>query len=711
MTRNSDDRIPDPERSAAVLIGGNSYPNLPSLPSARTSVTELKDVLTDRDIWGLPPSRCLVVPDPESAAEIIDPVAEAGALASDMLFVYFSGHGLLDSDHELHLAVSGTERERPFTALAYRYLRATILAAAARRTVVVLDCCYSGNVLGTMGDHDAVFAESARADEIRGVCVITASAEFQQALAPEDDRFTAFSGEFIRVLRHGDPGPRPVLDLNSVYGLVRRGLTERGIRVVPQIRDRNAIGQLPFVPNLGYTGGPVTVPRTTGGKPTSSPSRARRPGRKIAARPFEFEQVRYIDPHLLVQAMGSNWNAALRLVWGADAAGFDRWLRDDVRDLDLPANFMQTGTPDERIARLLAHFAADVRPVFRGHSADATGLAKQCRSALDGDRGSAERLRELTSGLVTWFGEHACQSDHPACASDTGCLRLAQLAAATARAITAVAARLLTRPPSAHTPDHQTYSFAGTDLGRCPPLLRECLTAAALTGQPTGSTYHFARGAVVNWYEGDASLEKVTATPDARIVYDTAGMAIRLRARIFLGVLLDKADLWEDALRALPHQRHSLWWRSLASAPRSAKPLRRLVLDSFLLESAAVAKAEAEGPPPELRAGTPQWREVQRERRAEQERRTQERLERAARGTSGLYEPPEPRPSWGWIVVVVVILICLGSSCEENGGYPTSDGTTAPQSRPVPYTVRDLAEWAPDPSPEADRSSVTVILR
>ncbi|MET7668338.1 caspase family protein [Micromonospora luteifusca] len=216
MTRNSDDRIPDPERSAAVLIGGNSYPNLPSLPSARTSVTELKDVLTDRDIWGLPPSRCLVVPDPESAAEIIDPVAEAGALASDMLFVYFSGHGLLDSDHELHLAVSGTERERPFTALAYRYLRATILAAAARRTVVVLDCCYSGNVLGTMGDHDAVFAESARADEIRGVCVITASAEFQQALAPEDDRFTAFSGEFIRVLRHGDPGPRPVLDLNSV---------------------------------------------------------------------------------------------------------------------------------------------------------------------------------------------------------------------------------------------------------------------------------------------------------------------------------------------------------------------------------------------------------------------------------------------------------------------------------------------------------------
>ncbi|GIH17212.1 caspase family protein [Rugosimonospora africana] len=680
MTQIADSHVPDPARSAAVLIGGHSYPHLPRLPSARTSVTELAEVLADPHIWGLDRSpsgrRCWVVPDPVRPAEIIDAVADAGDLATDTLLVYFSGHGLIDTSHELHLALRDTESGRPFTALAYRYLRDAILASGAQRTVVVLDCCYSGNVLGTMSDPDTVIADSADAG-MSGACVITATAEFQRALAPEDERFTAFSGEFIRVLRHGEPGPREFLDLNSIYTLVCRGLTERGIKVVPQIRDRNAIGRLPFVPNLGRTSGPVATPGTHRTQPVSPLPRTARTARRIAARPFEFEEIRYTDPHHLVRAMGTSWNAALRLVNGPDATGFERWLRDDVRDLELPANFMQTGTSDERIARLLAHFAANLKPMFRGYPADAAGLAATCRATLSGDEDNAGRLADVTPRLVGWFAAHECQANHPACSQETGCRLLAALPADTTQAITAVADGILTwqARSTGYTSTH-VYPLATTDPHRCPSPLHECLTAAALTDQPIRAPHKLTHGPVVDWREGGSSGQ-VTDTPDTEIIYDTQGMAIRLRARILLGALLNNTEIWEDEFRELATTRHSPWWQSLANKPRPADPLHRLVLVSFLIESAAFAAAEAAGPPDELRAGTPQWRDIQRERRAQQRRREVEHRWRETSVRLGSVR----RPVWIWVALIVV-LICLCSSCHDNN-TPRSSPAPRPGSAPV----------------------------
>ncbi|MDX3526154.1 caspase family protein [Streptomyces sp. ID05-39B] len=237
--------LPDPARSRAVLIGTASYRHLPQLPAVEAGVVDLAAELCDATVWGLPVQHCTVVTDPLSPQTILDPVYQASEEATDTLLVYFAGHGMRDADSaDLYLALGDSREHLGYTAVAYQHLRTALRSARARRKVVLLDCCFSGRAARALSGSDVLAAEAA----VDGAYVLTASPRDRIALAPDGERYTAFTGELLTVLRHGvEDGPE-LIDLDTLYRVLLERLRAKN-RPLPQHSQENGVGRLPLARN------------------------------------------------------------------------------------------------------------------------------------------------------------------------------------------------------------------------------------------------------------------------------------------------------------------------------------------------------------------------------------------------------------------------------------------------------------------------------
>ena len=289
----------DPARSACVLIGVDAYTELDRLPGVTKNLAELKAVLTDKRIWGVPEDRVRVVPNPRTAAELVDPVREMAKRAEDALLVYYSGHGLIDPDEDqLYLTLTGTVRREPDTAVPFRWVRRAIKDhGSARCRAVILDCCYSGKALEQMAD--GTLDVPVGMQDVQGSYFMTSTAQNRRALAAGREGRTVFTGTLVDVLRGGVPAGPQALSLGDCFMEVRARLRAAD-KPVPEQQDRNGVGLRPFVRNLALLPAPAPVP----------PQETRR--RRTARR-----------------AMGAG-AAALVFVAGMTVPPGEHWLRDHV---------------------------------------------------------------------------------------------------------------------------------------------------------------------------------------------------------------------------------------------------------------------------------------------------------------------------------------------------------------------------------------------
>ncbi|MEV0452798.1 hypothetical protein [Streptomyces sp. NPDC050600] len=69
-----------------------------------------------------------------------------------MLLVYYPGHGLLDEDGRLYLALTGTDPARPgLTSVPPELVQRDLARARANSRIMLLDCCFSGRAVAAMG--------------------------------------------------------------------------------------------------------------------------------------------------------------------------------------------------------------------------------------------------------------------------------------------------------------------------------------------------------------------------------------------------------------------------------------------------------------------------------------------------------------------------------------------------------------------------------
>lgn len=263
--------VPDQHESRVALIGTSNHKAMPPLPAVANNISALREALCNPAIWGVSSNNCISVLDPMTPPEMLDPVRAAAESATDTLVVYFAGHGLLNDNGQLHLSLVDSSNDRMYSAVPYDYLRNLIFRSRARRRIVILDCCYSGRALGVMGD-DGVTGILNRAD-IDGTYLIAATAENVPALAPDGDRYTAFTAELLKIIVDGVPDQpeKAFLSLNTIFDYVSAAMEGVG-RPRPQKRERNVVGRCTLVRNRAYGARPLpfgygevegVVPRTT----------------------------------------------------------------------------------------------------------------------------------------------------------------------------------------------------------------------------------------------------------------------------------------------------------------------------------------------------------------------------------------------------------------------------------------------------------------
>ncbi|MFX0576962.1 caspase, EACC1-associated type [Nocardia nepalensis] len=232
-------RFPDPDTSRAVLIGASRYINgaaLPNIPAVERNLIALEAALTDAPTGTLASQHCTVVSEPTSTAEFGGAIATAAAEATDLLLIYYSGHGLVDDRGRLHLALSSTDPARPrWTALPFEVLREEIMSSPATTRVLVLDCCFSGRAIEAMADQQGVITGQI---DVAGTYTLTSTAANALAHAPVGATHTAFTGALLATL--SAPGP---LTLDDLFQRVDRHLMANA-HPRPQRRAVNAAGDL-----------------------------------------------------------------------------------------------------------------------------------------------------------------------------------------------------------------------------------------------------------------------------------------------------------------------------------------------------------------------------------------------------------------------------------------------------------------------------------
>ena len=312
-----------------LLIGTGTHKpgsQLPDLPAVADTVTGLAATLIE---WaGARPDRIRVLVDPADRRVLAGEVAAAAQAAEDVLLLCYVGHGLLGRNGELYLATRDTDHLTDglgFKALPYREVREELAHCRAGSVIVLLDCCFSGRADSSPRHLDSdVFASP----QLRGGYLLTSAAPEEVALAPEGERYTAFTGELIRLLRSGDPAGPAGLTLDHIYRYLARMLPEQG-RPTPHRQAADRAGELVLAPNPAYQP-PLLAPRRTTGEPHPDAD-AVCPYRGLAA--YHVEDAQYffgreqLTGQLLRRLAGQLPNIGLLVVIGPSGSGKSSLLR------------------------------------------------------------------------------------------------------------------------------------------------------------------------------------------------------------------------------------------------------------------------------------------------------------------------------------------------------------------------------------------------
>ncbi|MGN2638577.1 hypothetical protein ACTD5D_20845 [Nocardia takedensis] len=113
-----------------IGVSEHTNPELPPIPAAANNLTDLRRFLTDPAAGTFAAEHCTLLHQPNRSDQIGEAVGRAARAATDVLLVYYTGHGLLDRQGRLHLAMADSDPDRvtwttmPFSTCVRRFWKA-----------------------------------------------------------------------------------------------------------------------------------------------------------------------------------------------------------------------------------------------------------------------------------------------------------------------------------------------------------------------------------------------------------------------------------------------------------------------------------------------------------------------------------------------------------------------------------------------------------
>jgi uncharacterized caspase-like protein len=219
----------------ALLIACSEYED-PDIGGLRTPVHDIAGVgavLADPAIGGFDLQQVVNQPEAEVRRRLGEFLLDARR--NDLVLVYFAGHGFKSGTGELFLGAKDTRlRAVMSTGLSAGLVASLIDTSPAERTILVLDCCYSGAITRGLRtrDADVVHVGDVFAGLGEGRVIITASKATEYAFEPgerpvplrENVLHSVFAEAFIHGLRTGaaDLDGDGVISIDELYEYVHQ---------------------------------------------------------------------------------------------------------------------------------------------------------------------------------------------------------------------------------------------------------------------------------------------------------------------------------------------------------------------------------------------------------------------------------------------------------------------------------------------------------
>jgi GH15 family glucan-1,4-alpha-glucosidase len=257
--------VKPPPGSHAILIGVSTYesPTFLPIPAAYNSLKVMRELLTDRLLCGWDPEQVTFIPNPPRADDLALQIAKLAKITTGALLIYFVGHGTLTPKGLLSLTVTGTLPDHvSITGLSWHGLQEILHYSPARTKIVILDCCYAGHAIETLGADDTGLADNL---DIHGVYTLTATMRNRTAHVPpyehQENAYTSFTGELRDIMISGIPGGPETLTFGEIYPVLRHRLLSKGLPA-PSQRGTDSAGTFPFAHNRGRKAASQTETRS-----------------------------------------------------------------------------------------------------------------------------------------------------------------------------------------------------------------------------------------------------------------------------------------------------------------------------------------------------------------------------------------------------------------------------------------------------------------
>ena len=167
------------------LVIGNNYPNSDKeLRFAVADALAMKEVLLNKDICGFDEVIDLV--DRTSKEALVEVEKILKRVGSDLVFIYFSGHGKKDFENDLCLLFNDTEEETLLaTSLTFDFINKCRRYPSRKSVIIILDCCYSG-VAGIRDTSDVM--EALKKHSGSGTVILTSTGLTGSPTAKEEEK-------------------------------------------------------------------------------------------------------------------------------------------------------------------------------------------------------------------------------------------------------------------------------------------------------------------------------------------------------------------------------------------------------------------------------------------------------------------------------------------------------------------------------------------
>jgi hypothetical protein len=210
-------------RNHALIVGNNTYRQLPGLRSAVRDAREIAKVLTSRYAFSREDVTLLLDADRRAILGALEDLRRRLG-PDDRLLVYYAGHGEIDPvTEEGFWQPVDAEPDRQFTWIANSDVRRYLKGMPARHVLVVADSCFSGSLTRSSGNYATIPKERFFTEIDANISRKSISSGGTKPVMDSGSRgHSVFAYYFLKALRENN---QPYLASFELFGRLVRAVT------------------------------------------------------------------------------------------------------------------------------------------------------------------------------------------------------------------------------------------------------------------------------------------------------------------------------------------------------------------------------------------------------------------------------------------------------------------------------------------------------